>query len=127
MVWRALVLILISCLASSSAPTGKVYEVVGTWSLLEDPKRQDEIVCVRSSFAKDRLGFKFKRSGQLIVRSYTSWCATGPDLVNYKGSWKMTSDSTIQLTHENWNGVLDYNLEIVELTGRILRMRVVVL
>lgn len=65
----------------------------------------------------------FKEGGELIVRQNAGWCGTPPiSYANFEGTWKVTSDTTLELKYKDWRGITTAEWKVTSLSNRLLKM-----
>ena len=90
----SLLIILSSFILNSTTLDEKL---LGTWVYSNYENKSIQFKKKRS-FQSDKPGIQFKKNGTLMKRQNSGWCGTPPiSYKNYKGFWKTTSDSTINI------------------------------
>ena len=88
----------------------------GIW-IIEDHKADSVFYGKQDNLSADKAGIVFMEGGALIKRQFSGGCATPPiSYENYPGTWKQTSDSTIALSYEFWDALLEEEWSITDLS-----------
>ena len=71
-------------------------------------------------------GIEFRKNGTLIKRQNAGWCGTPPiTYSNQEGSWKILSDTSIQISYDYWRGQVEENLWIQASEEGILKYEII--
>ena len=111
---RYLPILLIGLLGlSMTCPKHKLKKsIIGTW--VHDSYSENSAIFISSdSLKRDAPGIEFKKDGTLIKRQNDGWCGTPPiTYSNQDGTWKIISDTSIQITYSYWRGQVEEDLWI---------------
>lgn len=110
---------------SFNKPEKKYHGLIGIWVYKSFDK---DIIEYRKSdtFVHDEPGLEFKNKGKLKKRQNTHWCGTPPVVYrNYRGTWALTSDSTLKIKYKYWGGKAVEDLQIVELSESKLKLKLI--
>lgn len=88
-------------------------KLTGTWLYSKYENEISELVKV-DRFDKNKDGIAFTNEGKLIVRQNVGDCATPPITYgNTKGTWNFTSDSTLTMKYDFWDGKIEEDWKIL--------------
>ena len=78
-----------------------------------------------ASIPDDKPGFIFSEDGTLNQRKNVGWCGTPPvSYGNYDGTWKMLSDTLMQVKVGYWEGIESFNIDLESVNEELLRLRI---
>ena len=109
------ILLVLGCYSFNMA-NNENQDIKAFWMYVDHKKGITSYVKV-DSFAVNKGGIAFKEEGKLIKRGIAGWCATPPiTYSNSEGTWKQTSDSTLTIRYNYWNGKMNEDWHIVKLS-----------
>ncbi len=98
-------------------------KLLGTWVYSNQHNQSIQFKKERS-FDSKKPGIEFKKNGTLVKRQNSGWCGTPPiSYQNYKGTWKTTSDSTLNIRYEYWGGKIEEDWLITDLSKNIIAVK----
>lgn len=99
------------------------HALIGTW-IYSDYDDQAMHYEKARSFDENQPGIEFKRNGKLVKRQNEGWCGTPPiTYKNFNGSWKQTSDSTLEIHYAYWGGTIEEDWLIVRIENTKLTVK----
>jgi len=108
---------------NESDALGENADLVGTW--VENGYEGDLTLLKRSNnLEESNYGFTIEEDGSFVERKNSGWCGTPPIAYdNFEGNWEALSDSLIEITVGYWGGIMTYQMRIVTLDEKDLKIR----
>lgn len=113
----------IIALSSFTTDYSEKDELFGVWVELGD-KNGNTIYSRSEKFESGKAGISFQQDGQLIKRQKIGFCGSPITYGNHKGTWEITSDSTLSIRHGNWRGQIEQDWQIIELSDDQLTVKI---
>lgn len=124
---KYLPILLIGLLGLSMAcPKNKLKKsILGSW-VHNGYSESSILLSSADSLRIDAPGIQFNKDGTLIKRQNAGWCGTPPiTYSNQEGTWKIISDSSIQITYSYWRGEVEEDLWIQPSEKGILKYEII--
>ncbi len=98
-------------------------EIIGVW--VEEGYEDDALVLNSAAeLDQNKYGFVLHEDGSFVERKNSGWCATPPiSYANYDGRWRALSDSLLDIVVGYWGGSVSYQIRILGLDDKQLRIR----
>jgi len=98
-------------------------EVIGTW--VESEYRSDVLWLERrGELDPERYGFSILEGGAFLEHKNSGWCGTPPiSYASFEGTWKVVSDSLLEVTVGYWGGTMNYQIRLVQVEQERLAIR----
>ena len=98
----------------------------GLYAIWVENGYDEEISIFKKSgeFDADKYGFQILDGGKFVERKNSGWCATPPiAYINYEGEWSKLTDSLINIESPYWGGIIIFQLEIISMNEKELKVR----
>ncbi|MFK7774627.1 MAG: hypothetical protein AB8F94_20980 [Saprospiraceae bacterium] len=98
-------------------------KLFGTWVYSNYDNKSIQFKKERS-FDDKKPGIKFMKNGTLVKRQNSGWCGTPPiSYKNFEGTWKTTSDSTLNIRYKYWGGTIEEDWLIIDLSNKVFTVK----
>ena len=99
-------------------------ELYGTWVYQGHTTDTNNLIYNRSTrFAENRSGFSIQPANDLTEHCVAGLCGSIPPYTKFKGSWQRTSENTLVMSYNHYDGQRTYEIEIIALSDDQLECR----